>query len=139
MAPEILVKSVRLKSASFDDLKKVDMWAFGMVLFCLVNPDLKYPYQLDINHDENPIEQVEDLLTNHKRPTPSTKYSEMQTANWLIIHEAYEACTNFEPSQRLSAEQIKHKLCAVQPINQNQASNIQRKESDELKKLRYVV
>ena len=37
MAPEILIKSRRLDAASFENLKKVDVWAFGMVMFNLVN------------------------------------------------------------------------------------------------------
>jgi serine/threonine protein kinase len=44
MAPEILIKSCRLEVASFENLQKVDIWAFGMVLFNLVNPNLKYPF-----------------------------------------------------------------------------------------------
>lgn len=40
---------------SFTDLKKIDMWAFGMVLFLLINPDLTHPYELDIDGDETTI------------------------------------------------------------------------------------
>jgi hypothetical protein len=29
MAPEILIKSCRLEVASFENLQKVDIWAFG--------------------------------------------------------------------------------------------------------------
>ena len=68
MAPAILVKSLRLKSASFEDFKQVDMWALSMVFFTLVNPDLKYPYELDIDPDESIIDQTQDLLINHKHP-----------------------------------------------------------------------
>ena len=89
MAPEILVKSLRLKSASFQDLKRVDMWAFGMVLFILVNPDLKYPYELDIDPNESTIDQIQDLLINCKRPKESSKYIEMQNHEMAVHAESF--------------------------------------------------
>ena len=44
------------------------MWALSMVFFTLFNPDLKYPYELDIDPDESIIDQTRDLLINHKHP-----------------------------------------------------------------------
>ena len=114
MAPEILVKSLRLKSASLQDLKQVDMSAFGMVLFILVNRDLKYPYELDMDPDESTINQIKDLLINRKHPKGSPKYNEMQTTKWLLIQKAFEACTNFDPSQRLTADNIRLSSRTVQ-------------------------
>ena len=67
MAPEILVPSQRLKTATFDDLKKVDRLAFGMVVFNLFNPDLKYPFQLDIKAGKITLQE---LLADKKLPTP---------------------------------------------------------------------
>ena len=32
--------------ACLDDLLKVDVWAFGMTLFYLLNPDLEDPFKL---------------------------------------------------------------------------------------------
>ena len=66
MAPEISVKSLRLQSASLKDLKQIDMCAFGVVLFCVATPNLKYPYQLNINHDTSFIDQVQELLKRKK-------------------------------------------------------------------------
>lgn len=129
MAPEILCKTLRLKSASFTDLKKIDMWAFGMVLFLLINPDLTHPYELDIDGDETTIgiDEVQDLLIKGKRPTGSSKYSGMQSTNWLFIREAFLACTNFDPSERQSAEYIKQTYCAMEKIvdqSYNETDNI---------------
>ena len=47
MAPEILPSGCLTNQTCLDDLFKVDVWAFGMTLFCLLNPDLKYPFKLD--------------------------------------------------------------------------------------------
>ena len=33
---------------SLEDLKAVDVWALGMLLFVIINPDLKYPYQFEL-------------------------------------------------------------------------------------------
>ena len=123
MAPEILVKSLLLKSASFQDLKRVDMWAFGMVLFILVNPDLKYPYELDIDPNESTIDQIQDLLINCKRPKESSKYIEMQTTKWLLMQKAFEDCTNFDPSQRPTAENMRSTSSNVQKTVSDQTSN----------------
>ena len=46
-APEILPGGCLTNQACPDDLFKVDVWAFGMTLFCLLNTDLKYPFKLD--------------------------------------------------------------------------------------------
>jgi serine/threonine protein kinase len=70
MAPEILVPSQRLKSATFDNLKKVDIWAFGMVMYNLLNPNLKYPYQSEVKDRDITIPE---LLAEKKLPRPSTK------------------------------------------------------------------
>ena len=80
------------------------MRAFGMVLFILVNPDLKYLHELDIDPNKSTIDQIQDLLINRKCPKESSKYIEMQTTKWRFIQKAFEDCTNFDPSQRPTAQ-----------------------------------
>ena len=99
------------------------MWAFGMVLFILVNPDLKYPYELDIDPNESTIDQIQDLLINCKRPKQSSKYIEMQTTKWLLMQKAFEDCTNFDPSQRPTAENMRSTSSNVQKTVSDQTSN----------------
>ena len=41
MAPEVLLGGCLTNQACLDDLFKVDVWAFGITLFYLLNPDLK--------------------------------------------------------------------------------------------------
>jgi hypothetical protein len=38
MAPELLVKDLRLKEASLTDMINADIWAYGMVVFNIINP-----------------------------------------------------------------------------------------------------
>ena len=44
MAPEMLVEEMRLPVASAEDLKRADIWSFGMTLFVLLNGSSRYPY-----------------------------------------------------------------------------------------------
>ena len=99
------------------------MWAFGMVLFILVNPDLKYPYELDIDPNESTIDQIQDLLINCKRPKKSSKCIEMQTTKWLFMQKAFEDCTNFNPSQRPTAENMRYTSSNVHKTVSDQTSN----------------
>ena len=43
MAPELHHQP--MNPISHDDLKKADIWAYGLVMYCLVNPDMDDPYQ----------------------------------------------------------------------------------------------
>ena len=104
MAPEILVRSQRLKPATFDDLKKIDIWVFGMVMFNLFNPDLKYPFQLDIKAGKI---TVKELLADKKLPTPSTKYDDLQNTVWSSVSLASAKCLQFDPSLRPSVSMLK--------------------------------
>ena len=126
MAPEILVPSQRLKSATFDDLKKVDIWAFGMVMYNLLNPNLKYPYQLEVKAREITIPE---LLAEKNLPRPSTKYEDFQNTVWRSISLASARCLQFDPSLRPSVTTIKDTFQSLivagstQSINQGSNHN----------------
>lgn len=47
MAPEVLPGGCLRNQVCLDDLFKVDCWGFGMTLFSLLHPDLKYSFKLD--------------------------------------------------------------------------------------------
>ncbi|CAH3179165.1 unnamed protein product, partial [Porites lobata] len=47
MAPELL--SPVDTSLSLEQLKACDIWSYGMVIFMLLNPDLQFPYQVEID------------------------------------------------------------------------------------------
>lgn len=114
MAPEILVETSRLKSACFEDLKKIDIWAFGMVIFNLTNPDLTCPYQLDLVDDELEVQdQVQDFLLRGILPSDSPKYKKSRETTWLSILRIKEKCTEFDPSERPTAIEIGNELQAL--------------------------
>jgi hypothetical protein len=46
MAPEIHLH--RLFQAIQEDLKKADMWSLGLMMFTLLNPNLRSPYRAEL-------------------------------------------------------------------------------------------
>ena len=114
MAAEILVKTCCLKSACFEDLKKTDMWAFGMVMFNLTNPDLTCPYQLDLVNDVLEIQdQIQDFLLRGILPSDSPKYKKSRETTWWSILRIKEKCIEFDPSKRATAIEIRNELQAL--------------------------
>ena len=64
-----------------------------MVIFILLNPDLQYPYQLEIYKlHQKTYEMCENevlcLLTIKQLPTFSNKFSRFQATSWLILEIA---------------------------------------------------
>lgn len=46
LAPEsFLTKPETGITFAINDMKKVDVWAYGMIIFNLINPDLRHPFQ----------------------------------------------------------------------------------------------
>ena len=43
MTPEIET----MIDAGADDLRRIDMWVYGMVVYCVLNPDAKFPFYFD--------------------------------------------------------------------------------------------
>ena len=110
MAPEILIESCRLEAANFDSLQKVDMWAFGMGFSNLVNPNLKYPFQLDLKKDTSLNKQLPRILQQHKYPTQSNKYALQQESTWAPVTAVMKKCLVFNPDDRPTASEAMTEL-----------------------------
>ena len=116
MAPEILFNDFQLPVVSLDDLKRVDMWAYGMVLFNLLNPGLKHPFQINMHMQfagKTPSQPLEKVTKSKEKPYTSRKYAEKQASEWQCLVKIYESCTVFEPSLRASAEDVINILSKV--------------------------
>ena len=113
MAPEILIKSRRLDAASFENLKKVDVWAFGMVMFNLVNLNLKYPFQLDLVKESPLLDQLPDFLQQQNYPSESPKYAQQRETIWASIVALKKKCTSLDPASRPSASEISDKFTEI--------------------------
>ena len=120
MAPEILVNDFQLPVASLDDLKRVDMWAYGMVLFNLINPGLKHPFQINMQTNQfagkTPLQLLEKFARSKEKPIHQRKYAEKQASEWQCLANIYESCTVFEPSLRPSAKDVTNILSKVRNL-----------------------
>lgn len=110
MAPELLVKEFQLPVATFEDLKKADMWAYGMVLFSLTNPGLKHPFQINMQKshyaDKTPVQLLEMFVKSKEKPKGQRKYEEKQNVEWQFLVKLYRSCTNFKPSLRPNTREV---------------------------------
>ena len=92
MAPEISIDKV-MKSASIEQLKAIDVWAFALTTFMIINPDQDYPYQMNIEllkkeSDEKDLLALSNkCLTNNACPIFSMKYDVIQARQYPHIRE----------------------------------------------------
>ena len=111
MAPEILLPEgmVPGRKLSLNDLKKVDIWALGLVLFCLINPGDSCPYERDgyYHHVD-----IMNLQRQRKRPSSDPEYHLKQSTVWLRVRDVYHACTNHDPIGRPRASEVVTTLCS---------------------------
>lgn len=109
MAPELYSEVGNL---SLQELMKCDIWSLGMVFFILLNPDLQYPYDKELQSlkrrtAENAKKEISYRMENYEKPCFSDKHSLLQSTVWVSIDRAFEVCTVFCPSERPSASDIK--------------------------------
>jgi hypothetical protein len=107
MAPELLMNSPAVTEASLADLMMADIWAFGMVVFNLINPGLQHPYELNIkNLVRTPLILFQEFARKNERPVMQSKYESLQSGEWAGLKNTFELCTTFEPSSRPSIENV---------------------------------
>ena len=111
MAPEILLPEAMVpgRKLSLDDLKKVDIWALGLVFYCLINPATLCPYERD--GYQHPIDII-NLQRQRKRPSSDPEYQSKQSTVWASVRDAYHACTSHNSSERPRASEVVHLLCS---------------------------
>jgi len=100
-------------SASLKDLQKMDMWSFGMVLFCILNPDVPYPYYIEAKKERQAGRIVDknmskQLLEHECLPQSSSTYDEMSSTGgkWGKIAQTMGRCLKFNPAERINATNI---------------------------------
>ncbi|CAB4026215.1 serine threonine- kinase, partial [Paramuricea clavata] len=103
MAPELLMNSPAVTEASLADFMMADIWAFGMVVFNLINPGLQHPYELNMkNHVRTPLILFQEFARKNERPVMQSKYESLQSGEWAGLKNTFELCTTFEPLSRPS-------------------------------------
>ena len=82
-----------MKSASIEQPKTIDVCAFALIAFMIINPDQDYPYQMNIELLKKESDEIDLLalrnkfLTNNAYPIFSIKYEVMQAAQYPHIRE----------------------------------------------------
>ena len=85
----------------------MDTWAYGMILFVLANPTLKYPYEkeLILEKERNAltpaVDALQDILRRSQRPKCSEQYEVQQATVWNDILQLHQQCTDFDESRRI--------------------------------------
>ena len=71
-------------SLAIQDLKAVDKWALGMLLFVLINPDLKQPFQIELKRVQSGrcLKELERMTSKNEKRGYSLKYHAHQASDW---------------------------------------------------------
>ena len=109
MAPELIASGSQ--PFSIDQLKGCDVWALGMIIFMLINPDLQHPFepeldQLPQKNFECAKKELATRLLQKVKPIYSNKYSAFQATVWMEMENIFTECTRFCPADRPSVSQI---------------------------------
>lgn len=116
MAPEIVCENRKLTHVTLEDMKAIDVWALGMTLFSLLNPDLNYPYEIELKSlclpsDPDLVRSrfqrlLQEKMENAIKPESSRKYHRLQASEWNPLEDLFHKCTNFDASLRPSAQDV---------------------------------
>eukprot|EP00112_Aurelia_sp_Birch-Aquarium-sp1_P023193 Seg681.5 transcript_id=Seg681.5/GoldUCD/mRNA.D3Y31 product="Serine/threonine-protein kinase TOS3" protein_id=Seg681.5/GoldUCD/D3Y31 len=146
MAPEISVEEFMVTSASLRQLKAIDTWAVMMTIFVVINPDQRYPFQLDITRlleeDGKEIMNSEHLLKaclrEKKTRSFSDQYLEMQSNHYQRLRKIF--CENllYNPNQRCTVKDLIKQSKEVSdlvtmPLTVSQASALSKSDMDMIK------
>lgn len=86
---------------SISNMKKLDILAYGIVLFNLINPDLSHPFQteFELSGPGTPLEELKQHLSQKKKPCISGKYKHLQATDWLYLAPLLGRQRNFSATQ----------------------------------------
>ena len=73
-----------------------------MTYFLILNPDQRYPYQLDLmDNSHTGAEDIKDKLREQKIPSSSEKYLANQGMEYQVMRHTFETSFSFDPAKRL--------------------------------------
>lgn len=111
VASEILLNNLPKTGISISDLLLVDIWALGIMIFCLINSSLKYPFRSEIRSaggiscQEELRKFICSLLIQKKHPLQDPKYEVQRATVWSGLEEVYNGCVNFNRNCGMSLEE----------------------------------
>ena len=113
MAPEItLPELVKLQeNGSIEFLKKVDIWALGLVFYNLVNPTLSCPFKYDFIKNGVKVQDyglfIRGMLRKRQLPTPVPRFSKHRlSGKWHLVHSAFLRCASFTAQDRPDVSEV---------------------------------
>ena len=113
MAPEIILEG-KLNYATMEDLKAIDTWALGMTFFSIINPDVEFPHEMELNSSSEKApdlaskfeKPLKEMIANKSKPQSSKKYQQRQLKEWGQLDNLHHKCTAFDAFLRQSAEDV---------------------------------
>ncbi|KAL9977345.1 hypothetical protein ACROYT_G014737 [Oculina patagonica] len=122
MAPEIVCENRKPTHVTLEDMKAIAIWALGMTLFNVINPDLHFPYEIEFKASSPPPDPdlarsrfqrlLQEKMENETKPESSKKYHCLHASEWNPLEEVFDKCTNFDASLCPSVQNVILQLCA---------------------------
>lgn len=77
-----------------------------MVLFSILNPDQRYPFQKDLADVAIPFQHHPESLALKRWLSRSIRYEEFQATDWLWVETVFLLCTEANPALQPSATEV---------------------------------
>ena len=126
--------------ANLEELKQADMWAFGLIIYCLLNPDKGNPYICDMKTAgmTPSIESLKQILKKKQLPRHGVKYESHRVTEWSAMEETFNACAKFDPKERPVASAVKDLLVKLSPSTSLIVTHLSVSQSTALEKADFV-
>jgi len=116
--------------ANISDLKCMDVWSLGMLVFCIINPGINHPYYFEVQDTVNSHRDAKIVLRElHSKgclPRHEEKYNDQQLGIWSCLVKVYRACARFDAKTRPDEDSLHKQLVVdrvvIKPLMVSQAS-----------------
>ena len=79
-----------------------------MLLFVIINPDLKYPYQIELEkaHTGSTLSVLERLISRNEKPAHSDHYCMQHAVNCLRLRKLYDQIIRSDYAVEIQAKSM---------------------------------
>lgn len=121
MAPELHLHDGE-KMFGMEELKNADVWSLAMIVYVLLNPDCKYPFEEELKDAKKKgltcgQEILKQISLNKELPRHSTKYAKTRIDHWSNLQTVFEQLAKY--SIRPTARTVSYLLEQHTCINRN--------------------